>query len=417
MYKLLKAYIFFLIIFIFFILFNYNCKPKHDRIIPAFIPSLNENQLLDTLITADLNNDGINEYLLLTKERDLDSFLNFYRFDQFQVFSWNPKNEKFDCIFIDTVYYGTSLSIINGVNNIFSKLIQVNTFSGGNDTILSTGMQLYGCNDKTISKIFYKDVGKPIFFNIDSDSLNEILISNSVFFKATDHKPINYYIGIYKFINNSYIDCTLNFKDFFYKEININKNEYYKNKKTKTINNSIIDNFLKVCLYYQVINDFEDSRLFYYSEKDYLLKLGEDSFLDITRILFENGLELSKEIDSISISLFNISNNYYKEKQFKNAKNMLLKILDIAPNFLDAYFLLADIALINKEYDDAISYYQQAAIFTTEDKRLFYGLGRCYEGKKDYKTAKEFYQKYIAIDSLSEKAIEIKSKLLKKEYN
>ena len=148
-----------------------------------------------------------------------------------------------------------------------------------------------------------------------------------------------------------------------------------------------------------------------------MLKLGEYYFIDITRILFENGLELSKEIDSISISLFNNANNYYKNKQFKNAKNLLSKILDIAPDFLDAYFLLADISLMNKDYDEAISFYQQASIFTTEDKRLFYGLGKSYEGKRDYKIAKEFYQKYLTMDSISEKAFEIKIKLLKKEFN
>jgi len=417
MHKLLKRDNFFLFILILLIFLNYNCKPRQDKRIPVFIPNLKENQLLDTLITFDLDLDGINEYILLTKESNLDSSMNFYRFDQFQVFSWSSTDENYECIYNDTVYYGTSLSIIDGVNDTYSKIIQINTFSGGNDTILSTGMQLYGCNNKKINKIFYKDVGKPIFVDLDNDNLKEILVSNSIYFKVSNHKPLNYFVGIYKFINSEYIDYTLNYKNFFYKEINNNKVEYYKNKKIFTDNSSIIENFLKICLYYQVINNFDDSKSFYNNEKDFLLKLGEYYFIDITRILFENGLELSKEIDSISISLFNNANNYYKNKQFKNAKNLLSKILDIAPDFLDAYFLLADISLMNKDYDEAISFYQQASIFTTEDKRLFYGLGKSYEEKRDYKIAKEFYQKYLTMDSISEKAFEIKIKLLKKEFN
>jgi hypothetical protein len=415
-----KAYYYFCLLvclFIFTLLLS-DCSKHNQYPTHQYNPVIPSNKMLDSLITVDLDNDNINEYILLTKEKDLDSNFNFFKFDVIEIICWMPDKNNFVSVLTDTVYFGKDIKILNKTKE-YNKIIQVNTFSGGEDSTLSKGMKLYGYSHQRAVKIFNNETGNPLLNNLDNDSLPEIIISDVAFMKISERLPITFTRSIFKYFDGKFIDNTLNMKNIFEGDT---KNLFcqYNNmsgSKCSTIGIEKTKIFIKICLNYLITNNYSECENLFHSKKNNIMEIDEKGYLDLIRILNENGVDCKNEIDSVCNILYTHANADFKQKKYIETEKQLNVILDMDPDFINAYLLMAQLYNEQKKYDESISYFQQAAIFTTDDKRLYIGLGKAYYGKCDYEQSKEYYKKYLEIDSLSTDALEIKKILKKNGYN
>jgi hypothetical protein len=394
------------------------CSKKSQYPTHKFIPSIKPDRLMDSLLTTDLDNDGIDEYILLTREKTFDSTLNFFKFDMVEFFSWNPKENDYSSIYKDTVYYGTEINFLNNIKD-YQRVIQIKTNSGGEDLNLSMGMRLYGYKSHTVNPIFSSDAGNPAFIDLDRDSIPEIILNGVVFFKFAKSDPLTFTKNIYKYTNNRYLDQTPNYKNVFENEIYALRSEYFKSMNSKKISfpNNIPATFLKICLNYLMIDNYEQCEKFVSDEKTHISGLNDKVYYDVLRILTENGMNYKSEIDSICSKLYLEAKRNIEQKKYAISENVLQEILNLDPEFVDAYLLLGNLFNEKRNYDEAISYFQQGAIFTTDDKRLYSGLGKSYMGKGEFIKSKEYFNKYLEMDSLSQEAKAIKNMISKKEFN
>jgi len=392
-----------------------SCSKENKMPSKKYQPVIAESRILDSLITVDLDNDGIDEYIVLTKEKNIDSTLNFFKFDVMDIIAWNPSKNDYTSQFSDTVYFGSRISF-SDKNPDYHKIIAINTFSGGEDSVLSSGLYLYGYSKGAVARVFSKETGSPVLINLDSDSIPEIIELNTVFFKTSAQKPIHYKRSIFKYFNGKYIDNTLNVKNHFYDENNLLFKKYSEFKKGNSLSIEGFETLLKLCLNYTAINDYSACDALYRSEKEFLKKVDEKKYYDFLRILFENGYDCKTEIDSICTMIFNKSKILISKNDFSKAEIELNQMLDLDPDFVSAYLLLGEISNHKKEYDESISFFQQASIFTADDKRIYIGLGKAYLGKGQIKESKENFERFLEMDSLSNDAVFVKSVLSGKEF-
>jgi tetratricopeptide (TPR) repeat protein len=104
---------------------------------------------------------------------------------------------------------------------------------------------------------------------------------------------------------------------------------------------------------------------------------------------------------------------YKNQKRYLEAEKLFNRVLWIDYSFIDAYFELGELKLIEGKYKDALVLYQQTTTFVSEDKRLYLGLLKSYIGMNDYTSAISYGERYLLLDSLSADALFVKDFLSK----
>ena len=89
----------------------------------------------------------------------------------------------------------------------------------------------------------------------------------------------------------------------------------------------------------------------------------------------------------------------YKEKDFKTAEIFCYKILSIDPNNFDSIFLLANIAAIKRNFDQANNLLHQAIKIKPQNVSALNNLGTTYKELGKFENAINYYKKTIEIDS------------------
>jgi len=168
-------------------------------------------------------------------------------------------------------------------------------------------------------------------------------------------------------------------------------------------------------------------------------KLFDEGRYDEAISSFENILASRPEFYQINI---NIGNAYMKKEDYKQALASFQKVLEKDPQNVEAlissgncYIELKEnetaIALFkqidknditdattlynigtifynNDEVDMAIQYYEQSVVVQNDFVESYYQLGLAYLGRNDKENSLKNFQKYLEIDSTSEKAEQVK---------
>ena len=84
----------------------------------------------------------------------------------------------------------------------------------------------------------------------------------------------------------------------------------------------------------------------------------------------------------------------YKKQDYKSAETFCYKILSIDAYHLDSILMLASIAGGNKDYDQAKELLIKAIEIPPKNTTAIHNLGTCYKEMKKFDEAKKYYEKY-----------------------
>jgi tetratricopeptide (TPR) repeat protein/uncharacterized protein YcfL len=398
-----------------------SCSEQSEYPTKDFVHVVSKDKVLYKTIATDLDNDGIDEHIVLTNflrqedEKEIDGSYNFYQFDVLEIFTWSPKKNDYVSMFIDTLYFGTECNIESFPNN--QKIVVVNTYSGGEDTVVAKGMKLYLVKDKKVTIPFFDEVGSPSFVYRDNNSAPIIVVKGLIVFDITDRKPIEYIHSIYTYNNDNYQESNLQFKDQFLLENKELLTEYYKvvldSKGTNT--KETTDLFIKIVTNFIIVDEYEEAEKFFTLQRKNIYNYNPDGYIEVVRYLYDNGFDYKSELDTLANKVFSDAVKHKEQKNYLEAEKLFKKVLFIDYNFMDAYFELGELELLQGKYHDALSFYQQVATFITENKRLYLGLVKSYIGMKDYVSAVPYAERYMLLDSISNDALFVKDFLSKNQ--
>ena len=92
----------------------------------------------------------------------------------------------------------------------------------------------------------------------------------------------------------------------------------------------------------------------------------------------------------------------FVEPQVKEAIRRWKRAVEIQPDFSSAYRNLGIVySRVYKSQDTAIYYFNKALEYEKDNPMTYFNLGMAYEGKENFASAIEFYQKSLALDSLA----------------
>jgi hypothetical protein len=304
-------------VFCLFLIFI-SCSEQSEQPTKAFAYSAVEGREVYRNIDVDLDNDGIEEFILLTNTKktanEEEAEFNFYRFDMLEIFTWSPKKNDYVSIFLDTLYFGTECNILSFPDN--QKMVAVNTYSGGDDTILASGMKLYLIRDKKATIPFFAEVGAPSFVYHDNNSIPIIAVKGLIMLDITDRKPIEYTHSICTYNNGKYENTTSQFKDQFLSE---NKNlliEYYKIQNGKGIDKKEATSvFIRMLANLITVYEDEETEKLFDIEKKNIHNYDTDGYIEVVRYLYDNGFDYKNELDSVA------NKTFFDAVKYKNQKS------------------------------------------------------------------------------------------------
>lgn len=152
-----------------------------------------------------------------------------------------------------------------------------------------------------------------------------------------------------------------------------------------------IDNALK----HQILRLWKDNKT---QELDEVVKvrLGFDGGINAHK---RNVETFYKTTDGIAQSYYWLSLTYRKLKNNDRALQNLTKSLDYMPDDLDALFFTGELLVMDKKYEDAISYFTQITALQKDDLYAWFYTGVCHQQLKNYQKAIDIYEgKVLALD-------------------
>jgi len=118
--------------------------------------------------------------------------------------------------------------------------------------------------------------------------------------------------------------------------------------------------------------------------------------------LYDKGIELINSIideDPYNcIAWYHLGELYTKQGSYLNALKAFEYCLLINDRFAPAYLDMAQVYLMNDQFEEAIEAYKTAFEYCHPDSYTYYNLGECYEQLKKWDEARDYYQKAIKSD-------------------
>ena len=176
----------------------------------------------------DLNSDGNKEIIILSVVKDsAEKYTDYYNFDMIEVFALNPEAKSYKKILSDTIDYSTECRFVD-LGNDKKLQILINTNSGGNDSLNSNGMFVYGMTDpEKIELLKYFDTGAPFVKDIKGNGTKEILVSDLFYGVMPQVNAIAFVKQIFKLEDQKLIERNSEFREFYDDEIEKAKEKYY----------------------------------------------------------------------------------------------------------------------------------------------------------------------------------------------
>lgn len=123
---------------------------------------------------------------------------------------------------------------------------------------------------------------------------------------------------------------------------------------------------------------------------------AEEGMPEKALALYEQLLALHPEQEHIERVYANIANVYAAQKQFDEAITYYQHALETNPAYLDAYLGLAGMSIALQQYDHAEKIYQQALALEDQTDRVYTQLGNLYTLQEKYPEAQAFFHKALA---------------------
>ena len=95
--------------------------------------------------------------------------------------------------------------------------------------------------------------------------------------------------------------------------------------------------------------------------------------------------------------LYNLGILYEKTKDFKKAKGVYEKAIEISPQD-DFYYNLGEVLVTLEEWDDAIAAFKHVLKNDLNDGNCYFNLGLCYYKKDEYNLATDAFQKAVELN-------------------
>ncbi|MCD4828048.1 MAG: tetratricopeptide repeat protein [Candidatus Cloacimonetes bacterium] len=115
----------------------------------------------------------------------------------------------------------------------------------------------------------------------------------------------------------------------------------------------------------------------------------------------EKQLELQddaeKKLKSCRVRLYNIAINQMNKANYELAESVALKVIELDPEYLGAITLMANICMKQEKNEQALEYFEQAALMS-DDGALYRNVAALYYETEDYGKAVEWYQKAAEVE-------------------
>ena len=89
----------------------------------------------------------------------------------------------------------------------------------------------------------------------------------------------------------------------------------------------------------------------------------------------------------------------WKSQKYKETKKCYLTVLRFDPKFIDAYYNLGYISLLQAEYLNGANYFSEVIYASPGFATAFYSRGLCFKGLGEFQKASYDFKKALEIDS------------------
>lgn len=242
----------------------------------------------------DLNNDGTSELIVLSiNEANTDRGSSVHKFDLIEVFTEDKARGKYVKRLSDTVDFAVDASY-EDLEGEASKQIIVYTNSGGNSTVASEGMFVFGMRGRdSVNLIKYFDSGAPRLVRSGSGNKQQVVITDLFHGVMPMSDAVPYTAGIYEMVSNELVLSNEKHPEYFDKKLEQLLDKYYGMKKKVEMGMQIADlsyplyrEAAEVIVNYRAKGDTDGLKKFWEKEKDPLRKnIPEDEFTDLSNFV------------------------------------------------------------------------------------------------------------------------------------
>jgi len=244
----------------------------------------------------DLNKDGNDELMVLSTRSDSpEQGEGPQKFDMLEVFVLDSAKQKYVKTISDTVDFAVDCIYLD-MNGTGSKNIFVKTNSGGNSTVASEGMFVYGMSgDKTVKLIKYFDGGAPEITTAGKNKVKLIKVTELFHGVMPMAYAVPYTSSIYEISNNELVLCNLKYPEYYQDRITEATEKYYGLKKKVEMGMQMGDmsyplyrEAAEVIVNFHAKGDYKGLREFWEKEKESLQRnIPQDEFTDLSNFVIK----------------------------------------------------------------------------------------------------------------------------------
>ncbi len=244
----------------------------------------------------DLNKDGNDELMVLSTRSDSpEQGDGPQKFDMLEVFVLDSAKQKYVKTISDTVDFAVDCIYLD-MNGTGSKNIFVKTNSGGNSTVASEGMFVYGMSgDKTVKLIKYFDGGAPEITTAGKNKVKLIKVTELFHGVMPMAYAVPYTSSIYEISNNELVLCNLKYPEYYQDRITEATEKYYGLKKKVEMGMQMGDmsyplyrEAAEVIVNFHAKGDYKGLREFWEKEKESLQRnIPQDEFTDLSNFVIK----------------------------------------------------------------------------------------------------------------------------------
>ena len=244
----------------------------------------------------DLNKDGTDELMVLSTRSDSpEQGDGPQKFDMLEVFVLDSAKQKYVKTISDTVDFAVDCIYLD-MNGTGSKNIFVKTNSGGNSTVASEGMFVYGMSgDKTVKLIKYFDGGAPEITTAGKNKVKLIKVTELFHGVMPMAYALPYTSSIYEISNNELVLCNLKYPEYYQDRITEATEKYYGLKKKVEMGMQMGDmsyplyrEAAEVIVNFHAKGDYKGLREFWEKEKESLQRnIPQDEFTDLSNFVIK----------------------------------------------------------------------------------------------------------------------------------
>ena len=242
----------------------------------------------------DLNKDGNDELMVLSTRSDSpEQGDGPQKFDMLEVFVLDSAKQKYVKTISDTVDFAVDCNYLD-MSGTGSKNIFIKTNSGGNSTVASEGMFVYGMSgDKTVKLIKYFDGGAPEITTAGKNKVKLIKVTDLFHGVMPMAYAVPYTSSIYEISNNELVLSNLKYPEYYQDKITEATEKYYGLKKKVEMGMQMADmsyplyrEAAEVIVNFHAKGDYKGLREFWEKEKESLQRnIPQDEFTDLSNFV------------------------------------------------------------------------------------------------------------------------------------